>query len=123
MRDGALWGVGWTPGGDSQPQWAVQAITNLVDFGLGPQAAAEAPRWITMPTTQESLEPEPYTVEIESRVGAETLAELARRGHTVVDVGPWGNRSAVQLILYGADGTLVGGSDPRVTAGGMALGF
>lgn len=123
MRDGALWGVGGTPGGDSQPQWAVQAITNMVDFGLGPQAAAEAPRWITMPTTQESVEPIPYTVEIESRVGRETLAELERRGHTVVDVGPWGNRSAAQIILRGSDGTLVGGSDPRVTAGGLALGF
>lgn len=123
MRDGALWGVGGTPGGDSQPQWAVQAITNMVDFGLGPQAAAEAPRWITMPTTQESVEPVPYTVEIETRVGKEALAELERRGHTVVDVGPWGNRSAVQIILRGPDGTLAGGSDPRVTAGGLALGF
>ena len=123
MRDGALWGVGGTPGGDSQPQWAVQTITNLVDFGLRPQAAADAPRWISMPTTTESLEPQPYTVEIESRVGRAVLAELERRGHTVVDVGPWGNRSAVQVILRGPDGVLVGGSDPRVTAGGLALGF
>jgi gamma-glutamyltranspeptidase/glutathione hydrolase len=123
MRDGRLWGVGGTPGGDSQPQWAVQVITNLVDFGLGPQAAADAPRWISMPTTQESIEPQPYTVEIESRVGQAVLDDLAQRGHAIVDVGPWGNRSAVQLILRGPDGVLVGGSDPRVTAGGLALGF
>jgi gamma-glutamyltranspeptidase/glutathione hydrolase len=123
MRDGALWGVGGTPGGDSQPQWAVQVITNLVDFGLGPQEAADSPRWISLPTTQESVEPQPYTVEIESRVGPDVLAALERRGHTVVDVGPWGNRSAVQLILRGPDGVLIGGSDPRVTAGGLALGF
>ena len=123
MRDGALWGVGGTPGGDSQPQWAVQVITNLIDFGLGPQEAADAPRWISLPGTDESVEPRPYTVEIESRVGRGVLAELARRGHTVVDVGPWGCRSAVQVILRGPDGVLAGGSDPRVTAGGLALGF
>jgi gamma-glutamyltranspeptidase/glutathione hydrolase len=123
MRGDVLWGVGGTPGGDSQPQWAVQVITNLVDFGLGPQEAAEAPRWISLPTTQESPEPQPYTVEIESRVGQDVLDDLARRGHAVTDVGPWGNRSAVQVILRGADGVLAGGSDPRVTAGGLALGF
>jgi gamma-glutamyltranspeptidase/glutathione hydrolase len=123
MRDGELWGVGGTPGGDSQPQWAVQVITNLVDFGLGPQEAAEAPRWISLPTTQESLEPEPYTVEIESRVGPAVLDDLAERGHVVKDVGPWGNRSAVQIILRNQEDVWVGGSDPRVTAGGLALGF
>jgi gamma-glutamyltranspeptidase/glutathione hydrolase len=123
MRDGALWGVGGTPGGDSQPQWAVQVITNLIDFGLGPQEAADAPRWISLPGTDESVEPRPYTVEIESRVGQRVLDDLARRGHTVVDVGPWGCRSAVQVILRGTDGVLAGGSDPRVTAGGLALGF
>jgi gamma-glutamyltranspeptidase/glutathione hydrolase len=123
MRGDALWGVGGTPGGDSQPQWAVQVITNLVDFGLGPQEAADAPRWISLPTTEESPEPRPYTVEIESRVGQGVLDELARRGHAVTDVGPWGNRSAVQVILRGPDGVLVGGSDPRLTAGGLALGF
>jgi gamma-glutamyltranspeptidase/glutathione hydrolase len=123
MRDGALWGVGGTPGGDSQPQWAVQVITNLVDFGLDPQQAADAPRWISLPGTDESAEPRPYTVEIESRVGQPVLDELTRRGHTVVDVGPWGCRSAVQVILRQPDGVLAGGSDPRLTAGGLALGF
>jgi hypothetical protein len=62
-------------------------------------------------------------VEIESRVGRDLLNDLARRGHTVVDVGPWGRRSAVQVILRGPDGVLIGGSDPRVAAGGLALGF
>lgn len=123
MKDGALYGVGNTPGGDSQPQWNVQAISNLVDFGLGPQAAAEAPRWISLPGTDEAVEPPPFTIEIESRVGPAVMDDLAQRGHTVVDVGPWGNRSAVQLILRRPDGVLVGGSDPRVTAGGLALGF
>ena len=123
MRDGALWGGGGTPGGDSQPQWAVQVITNLIDFGLGPQEAADAPRWISLPTTQEEIEPPAYTVEIESRVGQAVLDDLARRGHTITDVGPWGCRSAVQVILRGPDGVLAGGSDPRITAGGLALGF
>ena len=122
-KDGAFFGVGNTPGGDSQPQWNVQAISNLVDFGLGPQEVAEAPRWISLPGTDEYDETPPFTIEIETRVGQAVKDELTRRGHTVVDVGPWGNRSAVQLILRRPDGTLVGGSDPRVTAGGLALGF
>jgi gamma-glutamyltranspeptidase/glutathione hydrolase len=32
-------------GGDMQPQGQVQIITAMVDFGLGPQEAGDAPRW------------------------------------------------------------------------------
>jgi gamma-glutamyltranspeptidase/glutathione hydrolase len=123
MRQGRLYAVGGTPGGDSQPQWNVQAISNLVDFGMDPQQVAEAPRFISLPGTDEPAAGGPFTVEIESRFGPGVLAELARRGHDVRDVGPWGNRSAVQLIVRRDDGVLVGGSDPRVTAGGLALGL
>ena len=34
-----------TPDGDSQPQSNLQALTNIVDFGLNVQDAVEAPRF------------------------------------------------------------------------------
>ncbi|HEV2124098.1 MAG TPA: gamma-glutamyltransferase, partial [Chloroflexota bacterium] len=51
MRAGQFYAVGGTPGGDMQPQWNVQVITNLVDFGMDPQQAVDAPRWYSYPGT------------------------------------------------------------------------
>lgn len=44
-RDGEPWLAFGVMGGDMQPQGQVQIITALVDFGLGPQEAGDAPRW------------------------------------------------------------------------------
>src|SRR5207302_7282952 len=37
--------VGGTPGGDIQVQSNLQVISNVIDFGMTPQQAIEAPRW------------------------------------------------------------------------------
>ena len=120
-RGGRLYAVGGTPGGDRQPQWNVQAITNLVDFGMGVQQAAEAPRWYSFPGTDPEHVGRPFELRMESRFGPEVAGALAARGHQVVDLGPWGGGGALQLIVREPNGVLVGGSDPR--PGGIALGF
>ncbi|HVK05525.1 MAG TPA: gamma-glutamyltransferase family protein, partial [Armatimonadaceae bacterium] len=43
--DNALVLVGGTPGGHVQVQTNLQLLVNLVDLGMDPQAAVEAPRW------------------------------------------------------------------------------
>ncbi|MCA1669742.1 MAG: gamma-glutamyltransferase [Thermomicrobia bacterium] len=48
-KDGTLAFVGGTPGGDQQPQWNMQVITNILDYGMSPQEAIEAPRWTSFP--------------------------------------------------------------------------
>ena len=41
--------VGGTPGGDNQPQWNAQAVSNVIDHGMNVQQAADAPRWDALP--------------------------------------------------------------------------
>jgi gamma-glutamyltranspeptidase / glutathione hydrolase len=44
-RDGEPWLAFGVMGGDMQPQGQAQIIVNLVDYGLGLQAAGDSPRW------------------------------------------------------------------------------
>jgi gamma-glutamyltranspeptidase / glutathione hydrolase len=118
--DGSLAFVGGTPGGDQQPQWNMQVITNILDYGMSPQEAIEAPRWTSFPGTDPANLPNPYEVRIERRFPDETLMELRRRGHTVHALPEWGSPGAAQVIAW-EDGICYGGSDPR--AEGVALGF
>lgn len=121
-RDGAPWLVGGTPGGDQQTQWSTQILTSLVDQGLSPQDAVEAPRWYSFPGTDPANLDRPFVVRVEGRIPERVRQELAERGHTVEALGPWGGGGAAQLIQVDqARGILRGGTDPR--PGGLALGF
>lgn len=114
--------VGGTPGGDQQPQWNLQVIVNLIDFGMDPQQAVEHPRWYSFPGTDPINLPNDFVLRIEDRYGDAVLAELERRGHRVQRLGDWGAGGAAQVIAVDPEtGVLTGGSDPRVE--GLALGF
>lgn len=118
---GRPWLVGGTPGGDGQPQWNLQLITNMVDHHLDPQAAIEAPRWISFPGTDPVNAHHAFELRIEDRIDPAVRHDLAARGHRIKVLGPWSGGGAAQVIALGRDGTLQGGSDPR--AGGQALGY
>ena len=47
LKDGKTWLVMSTPGGDNQDQAMLQVLLNMIEFGMGPQEAAEAPRFQT----------------------------------------------------------------------------
>jgi gamma-glutamyltranspeptidase / glutathione hydrolase len=82
----------------------------------------EAPRWFSSPGTDPANLSQPMRVQVESRVPDATRAELARRGHDVVTLGPWAGGGAVQLVAVDrARGVLRGATDPR--PGGLALGL
>jgi gamma-glutamyltranspeptidase/glutathione hydrolase len=120
-RAGGLKHVGNTPGGDGQVQWNMQLISHLVDGGLDPQAAVAAPRFTVHPGSDADAVGSPETLQVESRLGTATLADLAERGHGVRDVGPWGAGGSALVISVDADrGVLAGGADPRQD--GVALG-
>jgi gamma-glutamyltranspeptidase/glutathione hydrolase len=121
-RDGHPWLVGGTPGGDQQTQWSAQVVAGVIDHGLSPIDAVEAPRWFSFPGTDPANLGQPMVVRAEERVPAETRAALERRGHAVETVPAWGGGGAVQLIQIDHErGILRGASDPR--SGGLALGL
>ncbi len=105
-------------GGDIQPQGHMQVVANLVDSGLNPQAAIDAPRFRFIEDHEVTLET--------SRLPETTIDDLRERGHDVVteeeyfvpDADHYGGG---QLIYRKDDGTLIGGSEPR--RDGQAIGF
>jgi gamma-glutamyltranspeptidase/glutathione hydrolase len=65
-----------TPGGPSQVYTNMELLVRLIDDGLEPQRAMDAPRWFVTPSGE---------LNIERSVSGEVRAELAARGHRVAD--------------------------------------
>jgi gamma-glutamyltranspeptidase/glutathione hydrolase len=80
-----------TPGGDQQDQWQLCFWLAHTVGGLDLQAAIDAPAWhsTAFPSSFAPRGWERGGLVVESRLGAAALDELRRRGHTVVDAGPW----------------------------------
>ncbi len=103
-----------TPGGDNQDQAMLQVLLNIIEFGMIPQEAVEAPRFQTehFYASFAFHEFTPGKVNIERRMGKETTEKLASLGHQVEVRGDWSNASAPTVILI-RPGVLDGGADPR----------
>jgi gamma-glutamyltranspeptidase/glutathione hydrolase len=117
MKDGRLVAPVGSPGNDVQVQAIVQLIVDLIDFKMDPQAAVEAPRVATF-NYPRSSSPHPYSpglVNAESRIAADTLAELSRRGHRIEPWGDWEARagSLCTIVVDEDQRLLTGGADPR----------
>ncbi|GAA2821340.1 gamma-glutamyltransferase family protein [Saccharopolyspora taberi] len=88
-----------TPGGDQQDQWQLCFWLAHVHGGLNLQQAIDAPAWHSgaFPGSFYPRTWEPGRLVVESRLGEDRIAELRRRGHDVLDAGPWalGRLSAV----------------------------
>ncbi len=88
---------------------AVQALLNLIDHGMSPQEAVEAPRLWT----------QGGAVEIENGVPETVLAALRARGHAISTVPHVAG--GMNAIAFAADGTLTGASCWR--ADGVPIGL
>lgn len=85
FKDGKPYMPFGTPGGDAQIQATVQFFLNIAVFGMSPQHAVEAPRFLQW-SFPDSFWPHVYTpgrLELEGRFSRAVGAELARRGHKV----------------------------------------
>ena len=71
-------------GGFMQPQGHLQVISNMVDWGMGPQAALDAPRFCVGPGHAGSA----GSVAFEEGIPAATVAALAARGHACAGGAP-----------------------------------
>jgi gamma-glutamyltranspeptidase / glutathione hydrolase len=112
LRDGEPRLAFGTPGGDQQDQWQLCFWLAHTVGGLDLQAAIDAPIWHTtsFPSSFAPRGWEPAGLMAETRLGADTLAELGRRGHVVTDAGEWAlgrlcavGRGEGELLRAGAD--------------------
>jgi len=114
MRDGELMLVGGTPGGDNQPQWNAQVLSNIIDHGMNVQEAADAPRWTHFPGTDPRSADRPMVLRMEDGFAEETYASLKAKGHTIEEYPSVGTPGAVQLIAVDwTTGVHTGGTDGR----------
>jgi gamma-glutamyltranspeptidase / glutathione hydrolase len=105
-----------TPGGDNQDQALLQVFLNIVEFGMSPQEAVEAPRFDTQHYISSFDDHEflPGSLNLESRLELRTIQELGYRGHKTKVQGPWGTLSAPTVITFDSrTGIASGGADPR----------
>jgi gamma-glutamyltranspeptidase/glutathione hydrolase len=110
LKDGKAWMPFGVMGGDYQPFGHVHLLTNMLDFGMDPQAALDCPRVFT----------DAGQVQVERGIPKAAVQGLAQRGHATVEAEePLGGGQAIQIDV--ASGTLTAGSDPRKD--GCALGF
>jgi gamma-glutamyltranspeptidase/glutathione hydrolase len=104
------WAAFGVMGGFMQPQGHVQVVSNLVDEGMTPQAALDAPRWRYR---------ESGRLAVETRLPGAIQNDLARRGHDL-SVLPPGLFGGAQFARN-ADGVLSAATEPRKD--GNAVGF
>jgi len=111
LRDGKLFLLVGAPGGAYIPSAVTQAILNVIDFGMNPQEAVDAPRihhqWL------------PDTLRCEKGISPDTVALLRARGYDVDD-SPAVVLAQVEAIRA-EGGWLEGGTDGR--GHGKAVGY
>jgi gamma-glutamyltranspeptidase / glutathione hydrolase len=97
FRDGRPWMTFGTMGGDGQAQTQLQFLTRVVDDGRNVQDAIDAGRWV--------ISPDDWSVQVESRLGADVIAGLRELGHTVSEVPhndpTFGHAHAIQVTPTG----------------------
>jgi gamma-glutamyltranspeptidase/glutathione hydrolase len=112
-------------GAAMQPQGQVQVFSNIVDFGMGVQAAGDAPRVRHEGSTEPTGAPplaHGGTVHLEPGFAAAAVDELRRRGHRIEPMGgrgAFGGYQAIERDL--TNGVYVGASESRKD--GHAAGF
>ena len=111
-RDGQPVGPFGVMGGDMQPQGHVQVVSSILDHGLNPQAALDAPRW----QLGDGLE-----VNFEPGTDESVLAALAARGHRPVMAADRLGFGRGQIIVRLEEGGYAAGSEPRTD--GAAVGY
>jgi len=115
LHDGTTFVYG-NMGGDGQPQTQSAVFTRCGVFGMDPQAAIAAPRWLLGRTWGQATD----TLKLESRFASAVFEELRARGHEVEALGAFDEAVGhAGALLRGAGGMLRGGSDPR-SDGGVA---
>ena len=106
-KDGEAVGPFGVMGAFMQPQGHVQVLMNMIDFGLNPQEALDAPRWQWIKDNKVQVEP----------LFPKKLAEQLRvKGHDVEEAESAISFGRGEMILKNGSGVYCGAAEPR--AGG-----
>ena len=105
LRGDQLWSSFGVMGGFMQPQGHVQMLVNMLDFGMNPQEALDAPRF-------ELVDPYGGSQAVALEHDAATITGLNALGH---QIAPSGSASfgGGQVIVVDENGVRHGGSDKR----------
>jgi gamma-glutamyltranspeptidase/glutathione hydrolase len=116
LREGRLWLSFGVMGGFMQPQGHLQVLVNMIDYGLDPQAALDAPRFRV--DERGGLQ-----VAVEAGVPDATRIALQTLGHRVTTEATFaaGFGGGQIIAVEPGSGVRWGGSDPR--RDGCAVGF
>jgi len=104
-KDGKALGPFGVMGGYMQPQGHLQLLTNMIDFGLNPQQALDAPRWQWL---------EGRKIHVEPGFNPEIARALNKRGHDVSVSLQTANFGRGQCIIRLQNGVLVGATESRI---------
>jgi gamma-glutamyltranspeptidase/glutathione hydrolase len=111
-KDGKALGPFGIMGGYTQPQAHMQVVMHLIDHGMDPQAALDAPRWQWM---------QDLTIHVEPQFPTAWVDALRAKGHEVVVLSESLSFGRGQVILRVSDASYIAGTERR--AEGIAAGY
>ncbi|MBK4738430.1 gamma-glutamyltransferase [Noviherbaspirillum sp. DKR-6] len=119
LKEGKPYLVYGTMGGEGQPQTQAAIVTRVVDYGMTPQEAINAPRWLHGRTWGASSN----DTKFEGRIPAEVTDELRKRGHPVRVVENYTDTMghAGAILIDPKTNVRYGATDPR--GDGQAAGY
>lgn len=116
LKEGKPWLAFSTPGGDSQDQTLLQVFLNVLEFGMNPQEALEAPRVnsVAMYSSFDSHTDQPLALDVEKRIPESVLDQLRARGHKLTVGADWSNPTSPTMVEYNpGTGVISAGADVR----------
>ena len=119
LKDNKPYLVYGTMGGEGQPQTQAAIVTRIVDFGMTPQDAINAPRWLHGRTWGASSN----NLKVEGRIPNDVIHSLKLRGHDVQIVDDYTDTMghAGAILIDANYHLLMGATDPR--GDGLAAGY
>jgi gamma-glutamyltranspeptidase/glutathione hydrolase len=114
-RDGRAYFVTGSPGGRTIPSTVLLTLLNVLDFGMNPQEAVDAPRfnhqWL------------PDVIRYERHgFPADVIEALRARGHELQEIAWQGGQGIAEAILVDANEGLLEGASDRRAPDGAAIG-
>lgn len=123
-KDGQPFAALSTPGGDNQDQALLQVFLNVIEFGMNPQEAVEAPRFETEHFVSSFADHKfnPGSLNLEKRFGEALIQQMKSLGHKVDVKNDFAPSAAPTIVTFDPKTRLIqAGADVR--RGRYAIGW